>query len=172
MTETTPQLLAPCAEREENLVLLHYGDLGGAERADLHAHVQGCAPCAAYLKDLGALMPLTIAAGEPPPSFWTDYNRELRHKIDAVVERKTWSQKFAAFFQPRWIPALATAAMVALALTFTVGRGIWTSSDPAREDAALIEVLPVAENLEFFNAMEVLDNLDVLESMAGQGDAA
>ncbi len=172
MTETTPQLLAPCAEREENLVLLHYGDLGGAERADLHAHVQGCAPCAAYLKDLGALMPLTIAAGEPPPSFWTDYNRELRHKIDAVVERKTWSQKLAAFFQPRWMPALATAAMVALALTFTVGRGIWTSSDPAREDAALIEVLPVAENLEFFNAMEVLDNLDVLESMAGQGDAA
>ena len=117
-------------------------------------------------------MPVTLAAGEPPPSVCTDYDRELRHKIDAVIEKETWSQKPAAFFQPRWIPALATAAMIALALTFTVGRGIWTSSDPAREDAALIEVLPVAENLEFFNAMEVLDNLDVLESMAGQGDAA
>jgi len=29
----------------------------------------------------------------------------------------------------------------------------------------------VAENLEFFKTMEVLDNLDLLESMGSQGNA-
>ena len=37
----------------------------------------------------------------------------------------------------------------------------------------MIEALPVAENLEFFKTMDVLDDLDFLESMgSNQGDAA
>jgi hypothetical protein len=172
MTETTRRLISPCAEREENLVLLHYGDLGGTERDDLRVHVQSCAACAAFLEDLGALMPLTITASDPAPSFWSDYDRELRQKIDAAAERKNWLQRLADFFQPRWVPAFATAAIVALALTFTLGRGVWSPGEPAQEDAALAEVLPVAENLEFFSTMDVLDNLDLLESMGSQGNAA
>lgn len=171
MTATT-KLISPCAEREENLVLLHYGDLGAAETDELRAHAQSCAACGAYLKDLGTLMPLTVTASEPAPTFWNDYDRELRKKIDEVTERKSWAQTLAAFFQPRWVPAFATAAVVALALTFTVGRGIWTPSEPSREDAAAIELLPVAENLEFFSTMDVLDNLDLLELMGSQGNAA
>jgi hypothetical protein len=172
MTESARQLVAPCAEREENLVLLHYGDLGGVERDDLHGHLKSCAACAGYLKDLGTLLPLTIAANEPAPSFWNDYDRELRKKIDATVEGKTWMEKLAEFFQPRWVPAFATAAVVVLALTFTLGRGIWNPGEPVQEDAALVEMLPVAENLEFFSTMDVLDNLDLLESMGSQGNAA
>jgi hypothetical protein len=172
MTETARQLTAPCAEREENLVLFHYGDLDGTERDDLHAHVGRCAACASYLKDLGTLLPLTVAASEPAASFWSDYNRELRKKIDATLEHKTWTQKLGEFFQPRWVPAFATAAIVALVLTFTFGRGIWSPGEPVQEDAALVEVLPVAENWEFFNTMDVLDNLDLLESMGNQGNAA
>jgi len=42
----------------------------------------------------------------------------------------------------------------------------------AQEDAAMLEILPVAENLEFFNAMDVLDDLDLLESMGNQSNAA
>ena len=172
MTERTRQLVSPCAEREENLVLLHYNDLAGGERDSLRAHLQGCAACAAFLEDLGALMPLTVAASEPAPSFWSDYDRELRQKIDAAVERKNWLQRLADFFQPRWVPAFAAAAVVALALTFTVGRGFWMPDDLERENATMIQLMPVAENLEFFKNMEVLDNLEVLESMGSQGNAA
>lgn len=170
MTDQTKTLVPPCGDLEENLVLFHYGDLDGAERGALQAHLQSCAACAGYLKELGALLPLTLQADQPPETFWTDYNRELRQKLDRA-DKKSWIQSLGEFFQPRWIPALATAGVVALALTFTVGRSIWSTNDP-QDDAAIMEMLPVAENLEFFKTMDVLDNLDLLESMGNQSNAA
>lgn len=164
-------LLSPCADREENLVLLHYGELAGEDAAPVRDHAQACAGCSAYLKDLATVLPLTVPAAAPAPAFWSDYDRELRGKIDAAVARRTWAEKLADFFRPRWVPALAATAVLALALTFTLGRGTWTADEPAREESALLELLPVAENLEFLNAMDILENLEVLESM-GQGNAA
>ena len=171
MTEPTRTLASPCGDFEENLVLFHYGDLDGAEQGALQAHLQSCAACAGYLKELGTLLPLTLQADQPPETFWVDYNRELRQKLERAAEKKSWIQTFGEFFQPRWMPALATAGVVALALTFTLGRGIWSTNDP-QDDAASMEMLPVAENLEFFKTMDVLDNLDLLESMGNQSNAA
>ncbi len=162
----------PCKELEENLVLLHYGDLAGAEHQTLQDHLAGCAGCTGYLKELATLLPLTIEADEPSQTFWHDYSRELRHKIDAVSEKPSWTQRLSGFFQPWPIPALAGAAVITLALAFTFGKGIWQSNDLPKDDAAMIEALPVAENLEFFKTMDVLDDLDLLESMGNQGDAA
>jgi hypothetical protein len=170
MTEQTTMLVSPCGDLEENLVLFHYGDLDDPERGALEGHLQSCAACANYLQDLGTLLPLTLKTDQPLETFWTDYNRELRQKLDRA-EAKSWAQTFGEFFQPRWMPALATAGVVALALTFTVGRGIWLTND-SQDDAAILEMLPVAENLEFFKAMDVLDNLDLLESMGNQSNAA
>jgi predicted anti-sigma-YlaC factor YlaD len=162
----------PCKELEEDLVLLHYGDLAGAERHVLQDHLVSCAGCTGYLKELATLLPLTIKTDEPSQTFWHDYSRELRHKIDAVSEKQSWRQRLSGFFQPWPIPALAAAAVITLALTLTLGKGIWQSNDLPKDDAAMIEALPVAENLEFFKAMDVLDDLDLLESMGNQGDAA
>jgi hypothetical protein len=36
----------------------------------------------------------------------------------------------------------------------------------------MMEALPVAENLEFFRSMDVLDDLDLLEFIGNQGGAA
>ncbi len=172
MTEPNKLLSAPCQAREENLVLYHYGDLEDAERAALQAHLPECAGCAGYLQELGTLMPLTVKTDEPPTTFWADYNRELRHKLDGAAEKPGWRRALAALFQPRLVPVFAAAAVIALAITFTLGKSIWSTNDPVQGDEALIEVLPVAENLEFFRAMDVLDNLDVLEFMGSQDNAA
>lgn len=169
---TKQALASPCREQEENLVLFHYGELPDAERDGMQAHLQSCAACAAYLNDLAVLLPLTVAADQPPQRFWTDYSRELRHKLDGFAEKKNWRHRVAEFFQPRWLPAFATAAVVALALTFTLGKGMWSKNDPTQEDAAIMELLPMAENLDFFKSMDVLDDLDLLESMGSQGNAA
>jgi predicted anti-sigma-YlaC factor YlaD len=169
MMEQTNTLVCPCGDREENLVLLHYDDLDGDKRRALQEHLQGCAACTSYLKELGTLLPLTVQADQPPETFWTDYNRELRQRLNRA--EKNWIQTVGAFFQPRWMPALATTGVVALALIFTVGRGVWSTNEP-QNDAAMMEILPVAENLEFFKAMEMLDNLDLLESMGNQSNAA
>jgi len=159
-----------CAELEADLVLLHFGDLDGNERERLQSHAAKCAGCSGYLQELAVLMPLTVKTDAPPQEFWMDYSRELRHKIDAAVERKTWWQNITAIFQPRYLPALATAAV--LVLTLTLGGGLWTSKTDM-PDAELTEALPVAEHLEFFRAMDVLDELDLLEVMGnGANDAA
>ncbi len=162
-------LSRPCKEREENLVLFHYSDLQEPEQIDLKNHLGGCIDCTAYLQELNKLLPLTVKSDEPPEAFWRDYNRELRLKIAAVREKKSWRQSFAAFFRPRLLPAFGVIAVLALVLTLTIGKGLWQTRDSARDDEALMEVLPVAENLEFFKTMDVLDNLDVLESMGNQG---
>ena len=173
MPETGRKLISPCPAHEENLVLFHYGELAGLEAESLHSHVGGCSACAGYLKDLESLLPLTVAADEPPPAFWPAYDRELRNKIDHWIESKSWTQKLWEFFQPRWTPAFASAAVVALALTITLGRGLWNpQNESTDENAAILEMLPVADNLEFFNNMELLDNLDILESMGSPGNAS
>jgi hypothetical protein len=165
-------LSIPCKTFEEDLVLFHYGDLRGAEREALQSHMNSCAGCAGYLNELAKLLPLTVKADEPSRTFWDDYSRELRHKLDAAAEKKPWWQSLAVIFQPRMLSAAAGAAVVVIALAFTLGRELWPTKDIVHDDAAMMEALPVAENLEFFKAMDVLDDLDLLEFMGSQGGAA
>jgi anti-sigma factor RsiW len=172
MMDRPGPLPAACAEHEANLVMRHYDELDAGTRAAVDTHVRECPDCAEYLKSLAALLSLTIERDEPPEEFWRDYDRELRDKLDVAAEHRRWIQKLIDIFQPRWVPAFATVAVVAVALTFTLGPGVWTSREQVQEDTAILELMPVAENLDFFNAMEMLDNLDVLESMGGQGNAA
>jgi hypothetical protein len=165
-------LSTPCRTFEQDLVLLHYGDLEGAERAALQSHLNGCAGCTGYLSELGKLLPLTIKADDPGQAFWDDYSRQLRHKLEAAAERKSWWPSLAVLFQPRLLSATACAAVVVIALAFTLGRGLWPTTDLPHDDAAMMEALPVAENLEFFRSMDVLDDLDLLELIGNQGGAA
>lgn len=164
MAQPIEPTAAPCADLEADLVLLHFGDLEDGDRERLQSHAANCAGCSGYLKELAVLMPLTVRTDTPPHEFWMDYSRELRRKIDAVVDRKPWWQTITAIFQPRYLPTLATAAGLLLALTLTLSGGFWRTK-PDMPDDELTEALPVAENLEFFRAMDVLDELDLLEVM-------
>ena len=100
-----------------------------------------------------------------------DYNRELRHKLDDAVENKSWWRDFASILRPRYLATFATAAVLVLALTFTLGKGIWPGNNQI-EDDEIAEALPVAENLDFFNAMDILDDLDLLEFIGNQSNNA
>jgi hypothetical protein len=156
-----------CKPFEEDLVLYYYGELGGNEREAVEGHLTGCQPCRLYLKELESILPLTVKPDEPPQAFWDDYSREMRRKLAEASERKSWWQSLALFLQPWAIPASATAIVAVLALTFTLGKGFWSSKEVPQEDEAVVEILPMAENLEFFETMEVLDAMDLLENMAG-----
>jgi len=160
-----------CEAYEEDLVLLHYGDLSGAERQKLESHLPNCAGCAAYLKELATLLPLTIKSDEPPPEFWQNYSRELRGKLDDVAAKRAWWRNLATIFRPSFIPALATAAVVVLALTFTLGKTVWNTKSNSQDDE-MAEALPVAEHLDFFSAMDILDDLELLEFIGSQSNNA
>jgi hypothetical protein len=154
-----------CTQFEEDLVLYYYGELRGGERAAVDNHVRGCEPCRFYLKELELILPLTVKPDEPSQAFWDDYSREMRRKLAEVKERKTWWQSLASFFQPWAIPVSATVAVAILALTLTLGKGFWGSKEVPQDDEVFMEILPAAENLEFFKTMEVLDAMDFLEDM-------
>ena len=155
-----------CPTHEEDLVLFHYGDLAGAERATIQSHLTTCTGCATYLNELATLLPLTVKADDPPQEFWLNYNRELRHKIDEAAEKPSWWRNLSLIFRPRLITTLGASAVIVMALTFTVGRNYWSANDSTRDDDEVAAALPVAENLDFYSAMDVLDDLDVLELMS------
>ena len=159
-----------CRNMEEDLVLYYYGELADAARGGCEAHLKECQSCRKSLAEMRKLLPMTVAAGEPPPAFWDHYSRELRQKLDVVAEGKNWRRRIVSFLRPVPMPALAVAAMVLLALTLTLGKGLWQPSAPSPDDEAFMEVLPMAEQLDFFSDMELLDNLDLLETLPGQGN--
>lgn len=158
-----------CASREPDLVLYYYGELSDAERIAVETHTRDCAGCRRALDQMRSILPLTAQADDPAPSFWDNYSRELRHKLDDKAQRAWW-QLIKEWLQPWAIPAMAAAAIGALALTFTLGKGFFHSNDLPPEDQSLMEALPVAENLDFFANMEILDALDLLESLGSQSN--
>ena len=159
-----------CNEFEQDLVLYHYGELTGDSRDQLASHLRACPACASYLKELTTLLPLTVNIDEPGQEFWQNYSREMRHKLADVQEKKSWLQALQAVLRPWTLPALAGTAVIALAVTLNTSNQ--TTTDVPSADPALMEVLPMAENLELFNNMDVLENIEVLEVMEGSGNEA
>lgn len=165
-----------CNELEQDLVLYHYGELSGETRDQMAAHLRDCSGCAAYVKELAALLPLTVLGDEPAEDFWQNYSREMRHKLADLQEKRSWWQTLQTFLRPWTVPALAGTAVVALALTLTFGKRTTTTdeaiNDAPSADPALIEVMPMAENLDLFNNMDVLEDIDVLEVLGSSGNEA
>lgn len=154
-----------CNELEQDLVLYQYGELSAEDRERLATHLRACPGCATYLKELATLLPLTMNTDEPGEEFWQNYSREMRHKLADLQEKKSWWQELQSALRPWTLPALAGTAVIALAVTLNTANK--TTTDVPVADPALMEVLPMAENLELFNNMDVLENIEVLEAMEG-----
>jgi len=161
-----------CRGFEEDLVLYYYGELAASERVRVADHVRGCWHCEAYLKEMESILPLAVKPDDPPQAFWDDYSRELRHKLTAARAGKSWWHGLISYLRPWTIPVYATAAVAVLAITLTIGKGFWSSTEIPQEDETFMEILPASENLDFFKTMEVLDAMDVLESMGAPAKGA
>lgn len=172
MAQQNRLLQRSCKEFEEDLVLYYYGECGPAERGRIEKHLGDCRACKGFLADLGRLLPLTIKPDEPPQLFWQNYSREMRTKLASVEQKNPWWSALTLPFRPWPVPAVATALVLILALTLTFGKRIWRPQDLPPEEEGVMEILPMAENLEFFKAMDLLDSLDLLEAAGGSGSGA
>lgn len=161
-----------CKEFEQGLVLYYYGECAEAERGWVETHLEGCRSCRNFLEDVRKLLPLTVEPDEPPPAFWEEYSREVRRRLAAGEQKSHWWKNLPSFFHPWPVPALATALVLLLALTLTFTKRAWRVSDFPPEEEALLEILPMAENMEFFEAMELLDAMDLLETAGGLGNGS
>ncbi|MGH7775523.1 MAG: zf-HC2 domain-containing protein [Candidatus Binatia bacterium] len=161
-----------CKDLEQGLVLYYYGECVEAERRSIETHLEGCASCRYFLESLRTLLPLTVKPDDPPQAFWESYSREMHRKLEAVEERVAWWRDLFSLARPWPVPALATASVLVLALTLTFTKGLWHRQDFPPEGEAILEILPMAENLEFFKTMELLDAMGLIEAVAGPGNSS
>jgi len=166
------QSLNACKAFEQDLVLYHYGECSGSEKQRLESHLESCAGCRSFLDELKAFLPSTVAIDEPSASFWQDYSRELRIKLSDQEQKRGWWSSLAALFRPWPVPALATAAILAIVITMTMNR---SSEVPSKPDGGP-QYADMASHADFFKSMDLLDSMDFLESVeaseAPKGEAA
>lgn len=153
-----------CDEFETDLVLYAYGKIGDVERASIEAHLDACASCRArqdrLLEEL-ATAPLDF----PPPQFWDDYSRELRQKLAAIDEGRRNGLRWLPPLSFGGITAMAAGFVVVIALGMSLQHTLFSSRDDLQEEAAvqedaMMEVLPIVQNLEFFESMHYLELMD------------
>ena len=86
-----------CAEAREQAPELALGTLGGAERAEVILHVNGCARCQAYVDEFTEVadaLPLLAPEAEPSPGF----EDRVLAAIDAPNHH---TEEFPSSFYPR-----------------------------------------------------------------------
>jgi hypothetical protein len=109
-----------CAEVRDLAPELALGVLGGATRAEVVLHVNGCARCQAHVAELTEVadfLPQLAPEAEPPAGFEARVLRSL-----GADERRS---------RRRWITAVAAAAAAAVILSITIVRVV-ESDDTTR----------------------------------------
>ncbi len=152
-----------CKEYEQDLVLYYYGELGEVELHRTEAHLQACGSCRQTLESLRSLLPLTVKADHPSQSFWDDYSRELRGKLDQVVAKVSWWDRIVSLLRPWPVPAAATAIVLLLALTVTLNRTLRRPEQTPPVNEEIFEIFRLADDVEFYKNLDLLDSMDMWE---------
>ena len=112
------------------------GELTGEERMRLEAHLSRCAPCRAELEALKNVKARLAAAPRRamPPELLAD----LEASLDRASRPRIWLGALSRERAPRWVPAAAFMAVLAV--------GIWFGYFRHREAELPIEVLAAAHS--------------------------
>jgi hypothetical protein len=92
------------------------GALPDARAAGLERHLEGCAACRAYRRDLELI---EAGAGrrpavEPSPGYWQDFGERLGRKLAASSRPRRTAPRRQGFRKWAWAPATAVAAAAAV----------------------------------------------------------
>lgn len=161
-------LESACKNFEEDLVLYYYGETGGEGRRRVEEHLSGCLACRRFIDDLRRLLPAMAKAPELPPSFWDAYYRETVAKLGELDARRfCWRDLFAPL-RIWMLPAFGTAAVAVIALALVFGKGDSKRVRDSSADAIPEEILADANQLEFFESLDLLESLSKLEKLDEQ----
>lgn len=144
-----------CHEFETDLVLYAYGKIATADRCGIEAHLDACTFCRDHQDQL--LQELATAPLDfPPPQFWDDYSREMRQKLAVIDKEKQKTPTWLTPFSVSGITAMAAGLVLAVTLGIALKDSIFSSDDKPGEDG-MMRVLPIVQNLEFFESMHYLE---------------
>jgi Putative zinc-finger len=144
-----------CKSFEEDLVLYYYGEISDAERSRIEQHLSGCQSCGRFVGDLRRLLPQMVKSEEFPPSFWDSYYHETLAKLAQQEERKYWWKNLFAPMKIWMLPAFGTVAVAVLAIGLIFGKGDSTRLSERSSDAIPREILADANELEFFESLDM-----------------
>lgn len=165
MISSKESLPRGCKKMETDLVLYTYGKCTEADRYRIQAHLQDCVACRIFLEDLQAHSS-HVEKDDLPSSFWGNYSLELQRKLNALEEKGSRRGVFS--FLPAWqVPALGVAMVLILAFSLVSTKDMWRSEDLPPEEKILLEVAPLVQDFEFFQAMHYLEAMDLDESSLG-----
>ena len=152
-----------CKDYEQDLILYYYGELREGELDRMEAHLQACESCGQTLESLKSMLPLAVKEDHPPQSFWDDFSRELRGKLDDVEAKVSWWNRILSIIRPWPIPAAAAAIVLLLALTLTLERTLRSPVQGPPVNEEIIEIFRMADDVEFFKNLDLLDSMEILE---------
>lgn len=103
-----------------------------------------------------------------PADFWQNYYKETVDKLAAQEARGSWWRNFLAPMHGWLIPAFGTVAVAVLAVVLVYGKGGWNFQSTHSQQVKIPqEILADANKVEFFESMDLLESLGVLEKMEG-----
>ena len=159
-------LLRPaCKDFDEDLVLYYYRECPLPECNRIEEHLKECVSCYCFLEDLRTLLPLTVEPKDLPQTFWDSYYQELQNKLAAMEEGESWWRGLFSFLRPWTVPALGSALVLILALTFTFTKSMWRLPGHSAKEEVPPEIRVVENNVDFFEVMDLLESLDLLEAL-------
>ncbi len=109
-----------CNEIQEQIVLMHYGELDGEQLLEVEAHLRDCAACQEEMATTGALLEGadSLPMVDPSPNLLAQSRVRLDEALDALGPRGPLEQMRSHFF--RWMGNLQSAPALA---TLLVGVG-------------------------------------------------
>lgn len=147
------------------MVLYYYGDCAAPEREKLEKHLKECASCSRFLEDLRAYLPLMARPKNPPQAFWDSYYRDVQKKLAALEEKGARWREWRSFFRPWAVAAVGAALGLVLALSVTFSRGTWRFWEGPNKEEIPQEIRVAANDIDFFEVMDLLDSIDLLEAL-------
>jgi len=162
MKATVP-LEGACKSFEEDLVLFYYGECGEPDHDRVEQHLVGCSACRRFIDDLRRLLPDMAKSETLPPSFWDAYYRDTLAKLAEQEKRKYWWRELFAPMRGWMLPAFGTMAVAVLTIGLLFSRGDSQRVIDRSSDVIPQAILSDANQLEFFESMDMLESLSKLE---------
>ena len=167
--------MKPCPHHKETLWLDVYGELDPNERPAWEKHLETCEGCRQERAQLLRLLQ-TVKVSMPSPAL----SREKAETLISSITRKlrsereeTWGRKRLWGMPNRFIPALAAASILIVALGWFGMKGfrspssIRSLSNLKSEELILVKDLDIIKNLEL---LEEMDTLRKLVQVVDHGD--
>jgi anti-sigma factor RsiW len=166
---------------ENELIPYLRGELSAEERAQIGAHLEGCAQCRESADASAAILSnLARVVDDVREPDWAEYRGELKRKLRARLASSAsvqggwrWRREDVRLPLPvfGWPSmALGAAAIAVLALAIVMHRGAGSSNAPGVDQLELQQELSSADvgllaNYHVVEHLDLLENYDVIEHL-------